>query len=127
MKPKPGAHKPQPTPQKIVIDGFINKSVYSVYHGQLLEEGIDCAVKVFPSKQGKVSDEYLREKKLRFLSHKNIIKYFECVDNQKFLLESKQFKGSCIAMEYSSYPDFGTICKETDIRLDETLVRTYFH
>lgn len=79
------------------------------------------ALKVFPYNKDNICPHYRNESRFGHLRHPNIITFHDTQD----LKASKFGKASYILMEYAPYSDFLDLINTC--KLDETLVRTYFH
>jgi len=87
------------------------------------------ALKVFAYEDGEVSPYFLNEIAFSNIRHRNIISILHHQTESEFFSQETgaAHKSSFLVMEFAPYGDFFDLLISSKVRLDEILVRTYFH
>ena len=112
--------------EKYEIVRKVAKGRFSIY--QVRYKGQDYALKIYPFKEKKSSFYFKNESRFLNLNHPNIITILEAKEETKSITgDGPLFTYSYIVMEYAPYGDFLSLFTKMHLRLDEKLVRTFFH
>lgn len=109
-------------PTHFVINRELGYSKFPVYQLQILPQGSEYALKVFPDTEAAYK-AYLRERDVLYsVSHPNIV---QCISDADFN-NINSTKCHSLLLEYAPYGDFFSLVKYKGLRNDK-VVRTYFH
>ena len=109
-------------PTHFVINKELGCSKFPVYHLQILPQGSEYALKVFPHTEA-AYNAYLRERSVLYtVSHPNVV---QCMSDADFK-DINSTKCHYLLLEYAPYGDFFSLVKYKGLK-NEKVVRTYFH
>lgn len=104
----------------------ISDSLYPVFMAKREDNKSKVAIKCFPhQKDGRLNENYLREKQLLGSNHKNIVKIIECQDYSS--IDHPDFvNSSCVITKYATSGDFIDAIPDNEVAGDDMQARTYF-
>mmetsp|Transcript_26755 Transcript_26755/g.23695 ORF Transcript_26755/g.23695 Transcript_26755/m.23695 type:complete len:181 (-) Transcript_26755:724-1266(-) len=111
----------------LAIVDKLNNSKFTIFLAESNSTKQTYALKLFPFKNDKISDYYRTEIKFKQLKHQNVIQVYDTNREMDMILNGKKFVASYVLMEYAPHKDFFNLLMKRKIKLDEKLVRTFFH
>jgi carbon catabolite-derepressing protein kinase len=105
----------------------LKKSTFPIYIVKLDNTSQAYVMKVFPYKEGFITNNYEREAYLASLSHPNIVRVIQTQQCAENLFQGKFSKASYIIMELAPYGDFCDLMAGCSLPAEDAVVRTYFH
>jgi serine/threonine protein kinase len=113
--------------QEITIFKMINKGKFPVYLSKTISSDTICAMKVFPYEGPNVSKHFTNEARFVNLSHPNIISVMYDEKESDLIIGYRIQKISFTLMEYAPNRDLYDAVMDIKMKLDEMVIRTYFH
>jgi len=111
----------QPTTQ-LTVSKVLAKSTFLVYQAHSHKDNKDYAMKVFPYCEDTIDPCFIRESRMAFISHPNIVTVKEVVTD----VSTSKGRSSYILMELAKYGDLAELLSNEKIPDNEVLIRTFF-
>jgi serine/threonine protein kinase len=105
----------------------LSETTFPVFLTHSLKHGSHFIMKVFPYEQEACHPGYLRESKLQFVNHPNIIRHLEVRGEKDVKKKGKIVHYSTIIQELAPFGDFWNLVMKDKMPKDEKLTRTFFH
>jgi len=123
----------EPLPQirsknlEITVFKMLNKGKFPVYLSKAISTDTICAMKVFPYEGSNISKHFTNEARFANLSHPNIISVMHDEKESDLIIGYRIQKISFTLMEYAPNRDLYDAVMDIKMKLDEMVIRTYFH